>query len=129
MMINNKHHIILDQRPETDFERIEDIGADAIRATRRALHWCDLISGDAAVLLRRELADLRDIVERRSAMTRDARVSLRGFRDTLRAQGQGGPDTTLGPLVAALSDAIEASERVADLLASERHIGLCRGIS
>ena len=129
MMMSNKHHVILDQRPETDFERIEDIGADAIRATRRALDWCDLITGDAAVQLRRELADLRDTVKRRSAMTRDARVSLRGFRDTLQAQGQGGPDTALGPLVAALHDAIEASERVADLLASERHIGRCRGIS
>lgn len=128
MMMSNKHHVILDQRPETDFERIEDIGADAIRATRRALEWCDLISGDAGVQLRRELADLRDIVERRSAMTRDARVSLRGFRDTLRAQGQGGPDTALAPLVSALHDAITASERVADLLASEGHIGRCRGI-
>lgn len=129
MLTNNKHHITLDHKQATDFERIEDIGADAIRATRRALHWCDLITGDAAVLLRRELADLRDIVERRSAMTRDARMSLRAFRDALMAQGQGGPDTTLAPLTAALHDAIDASERVADLLAAERHVGRCRGIS
>ncbi|WP_299847940.1 hypothetical protein [uncultured Paracoccus sp.] len=128
MKIDSRHHVILESKV-TDFERIEDIGADAIRATRRALDWCDLISGDAAVQLRRELADLRDIVERRSAMTRDARVSLRAFRDALMAQGQGGPDTALAPLVSALHDAITASERVADLLASERHIGRCRGIS
>lgn len=128
MKIDSRHRVILESKA-TDFERIEDIGADAIRATRRALDWCDLVSGDAAVQLRRELADLRDIVERRSAMTLDARVSLRAFRDALMAQGQGGPDTALAPLVSALHEAIEASERVADLLASERHIGHCRGIS
>lgn len=128
MKIDSRHHVILEQRPGTDFERIEDIGADAIRAARKALRWCDLITGQAAHHLRRELVDLRKIVECRSAMTRDARISLRAFRDQLMAQGQGGPDTPLGPLVTALDDAITASERVADLLAAERHVGLCRGI-
>lgn len=127
MMISNKHHLTIETRA-TDFERVEDIGADAIRATRTALEWCSRLSGDEAHDFRREIADLRQIVERRSALTRDGRHSLRAFRTILLAQGQDGPDATPSPLVAALSQAFAGSERVADLVAAERHVGHCRGI-
>ena len=127
MLNGNRLNVSLDQKPATDFERLEDIGADAIRSARRAHAWCVQLYGDTATALAREIAELRGIVERRSALTVDGRTGMRLLRDAL-LDREDGVDIAVTKILADLHDAISASERVADLLAAERYVGHCRGI-
>lgn len=129
MMVSNRHHVLVEQKTGTEFERLEDIGASAIAAARKAQAAAQALDGQTTLALRRELDDLRQIAETRAALTRDARHSLRALIALLQERRDAGPATAIEPLLEALHACLAASETVADLLASERHIGRCRGIA
>lgn len=129
MIAPARHHLVLEQKPGTDFERLEDIGASAIAAARHAFARSQALDGNTAHALRRELAELRKIAEDRSALTKDARQHLHDLARLLQDRVEAGNSAALGPVLEALLDCLAASERVADLLAAERYIGRCRGIA
>lgn len=128
MIAPARHQVQLEQAPATDFERLEDIGAAAIAASRCALACVEELDGDTAHALRREIGELRKIVENRSALSNNARQSLRSLALALQARLNVDSVDALGPVLEAVIDCLTASERVADLLAAERHIGRCRGL-
>lgn len=128
MIAPSRHQLFIEQKPTTDFERLEDIGANALVAARHALARCGALDGDIAHALRREIADLRKIAEKRSALTNDARDSLHNLVLTLKDRADVATAAAIGPVLEAVIECLTASERVADLLAAERHIGRCRGI-
>lgn len=129
MIAPSRYQLLVEQKPGTDFERLEDIGADAIAAVRHAHARAQALDGNTAYSLRRELADLGKIAEDRSALTKDARQSLRGLAQTLKDRVDAEISAAIGPVLEAVIECLAASERVADLLAAERHIGRCRGIA
>lgn len=128
MIAPARHQVQLEQSPATDFERLEDIGASAIWASRIALASADALDGNTAHALRRELAELRKIVDDRSALSNNARQSLQNLALGLQARLNAESVEAVGSVLKAVIDCVTASERVADLLAAERHIGRCRGI-
>ncbi|WP_134725981.1 hypothetical protein [Paracoccus luteus] len=128
MIAPARHHLVLEQRPASDFERLEDIGATAIAAARHALARSQAIDGETACALRRGLADLRQIAEDRSALTKDARQHLHDLARVLQDRADAQTSAAIGPVLEALLECLAASEHVADLLASEKYIGRCRGI-
>ena len=128
MIAPSRHQIALEPLPGTDFEQLEDLGADAIAAARAAYARSQALSGNTAVALRRELADLGKIVESRSALTADARASLHGLARALEGRVDAETSAAIGPVLEAVIASLTGSERVADLLAAERYIGRCRGI-
>lgn len=129
MIAPSRHQLLVEQKPGTDFERLEDIGANAIAAARHAHARAKALDGDTAYALRRELDDLRRIAEDRSALTKNARDILHGLARVLKAQVDADTSPAVGPMLEAVIECLTASEKVADLLASERHIGRCRGIA
>lgn len=129
MIAPSRHQFTVEQKPATDFERLEDTGANAIAAARHAHARAKSLDGDTAYALRRELADLGKIAEDRSALTKDARQNLHGLAQALKNRVDADNSAAVGPVLEALFEGLTASERVADLLAAERHIGRCRGIA
>lgn len=123
------HHLVLEQKPATAFEGLEDIGATDIAAARHALPRSQALDGESAFALRRELAELRGIAEDRSALTTNARQHLHDLARLLKDRVETGNSAAIGALLEALLECLTASEQVADLLAAERHIGRCRGIA
>ena len=128
MRSENMHHVTLESQA-TDFERIEVIGADALLAARIALDWIGDLPTEIAVDLHRKIEALRQIVET-NAMLKEP---LRHLVDDLIQQLEARSDeidrshdiASLDPLRSAL----KRSQRVADLITAERHVGRSRGIS
>lgn len=126
MRMENRHHVIIEQMT-SDFERIEVIGADALRAARSA--WASIgdLPTEVAVELRREILDLRKIVET-SAMLKEESRHLIGSLLRQLDDRQERIDVVLRyPLFGHLQEAVKHSQRVADLVTAERHIGKARG--
>ncbi|WP_295046799.1 hypothetical protein [uncultured Paracoccus sp.] len=128
MIAPSRHQLTIEQRPSTDFEKLEDLGANAIAAARHAFARSAALDGATALELRRQIADLRRIAEDRSALTRASRDSLHELARLLKDRADADTAGVVGPVLSALLDCLASSERVADLLAAERHIGACRGI-
>lgn len=129
MIAPSRHQLTVEQTPATDFERLEDISANALLAARHAHARAKALDGNTAYALRRDLDDLRKIAEDRSALTKNARDMLHSLARSLKAQVDADNSAAVGPVLEALFECLTASERVADLLAAERYIGRCRGIA
>lgn len=126
MRSENKHHITLEQI-SSDFERIEVIGADALLAACNAWGSIGDLPTDVAVELHRKIEDLRQIVES-NAMLKEASRHL--VSDLIRELDNRQDQFVLRfPLIDQLRTAVRYSQRVADLIAAERHVGRSRGIS
>jgi hypothetical protein len=127
----NSHRLVVYQpdRRGTDFDRVEDIAADAIAATRAAVAALDDLPYEIFKPFQTHEKILRDAVERRRILTDDIRLVM---EEMLRHLARLDPDDAtaalLERLVGRLRDALEGSHRVADLLAAERDIGWHRGI-
>lgn len=122
MIAPNKYHLIVDLR-KTDFERIETIAADALHAARQALEALE----PTEVLPLSQLRDLRQIVEMRSALTQTSRHLIRDILAQIAERARTDPDHC-GRACDHLTRSLHFANRVADLIAAERHIGHCRGI-
>ena len=128
MRSENMHHVTLESQA-TDFERIEVIGADALLAARIALDWIGDLPTEIAVDLHRKIEALRQIVET-SAMLKDTSRHL--VSDLIRhleaRHHEIDPALQVG-IFDQLRAALRQSQRVADLITAERHVGRSRGIS
>lgn len=128
MRSENMHHVTLELQA-TDFERIEVIGADALLAARIALDWIGDLPTEIAVDLHRKIEALRQIVET-SAMLKDTSRHL--VSDLIRhleaRHHEIDPSLQVG-IFDQLRAALRQSQRVADLITAERHVGRSRGIS
>lgn len=126
MRLENRHHVIVEQMT-SDFERIEVIGAEALRAARGA--WASIgdLPTDVAVELRREIQDLRQIVETNAMLKQESRQLIGGLLRQLNDRQERIAVEMRYPLLGHLQEAIKHSQRVADLVTAERHIGKARG--
>ena len=124
---NHRLALFLDQKMHGDFERIEDILADASRHTRAACEAISHLPYDAFKPLQRWSGDLAKNLEQNSLLTEDFRHAV---RPALREMAKLEPELAPGLIDDAtrhLRDALEASYRVSDLLAAEQAIAKHRG--
>ncbi len=127
----NTHRVVLFQpdaiRP--DFERLEDICADAVAAARTAFEATDRLPHPLFKLIERPLATLAEAVSRRRVLSDDYRFALGDMLRALAAAEIGDAEADLHYLLCtALRDALNLSNRVSDLLAAEKDIGWQRGM-
>ena len=127
MIAPARHHVTL-ETIGTDFERLEDIGADALLAARNAWDLIGTLPGEIAVELKREIADLRKIVESDAMLTETSRHLLRDLIRRLEDLQEGIEPSLYHPLIDCLRGAVRQSQRVADLITAERHVGRARGL-
>lgn len=112
-----------------DFNRIEDIGADAIASARQAMTLLPGLYTEAHNRLAEVTDRIAAHVAKRRLLTEEARVDLETAVNTcLALLGENGEDTVVGAIGEHLQEALDASNRVADLLAAEESIGWHRGI-
>ena len=125
---NNSHRMVLflDQQLHGDYERIEDILANAARHTRAACEAIAQLPYEALKPLQSWVRDLDKHSERRRFLTDDYRHAA---RSALRELARMEPEIASGLIDSAmrnLRDALEASHRVTDLLAAEQEIARSR---
>ena len=126
---SNTHRMVLflDQQLHGDYERIEDILADAARYSRAASEAIAQLPYEALKPIQAWTRDLDKHYERRRFLTDDY---LHAARSALRELARQDPELAPGLIDSAmrnLRDALEASHRVADLLAAEQEIARSRG--
>lgn len=121
-----RHHVTIEQIT-SDFERIEVIGAESLRAARAA--WASIgdLPTEVAVELRREIADLRKIVETNAMLKQESRDLVSILLRLLEDRRERIEFVMQYPLFGHLHEAVKHSQRVADLVTAERHIGKARG--
>jgi hypothetical protein len=128
---DNSHRIVLHQpdRRGTDFERLEDIGADALGAARAALEALAELPYDLFKPLQFHERIMRDAVKHRRMVGQEFRDAVGNLLEAASALPEcEAAHETLDRLNRSLTEALALSHRVADLLAAERDIGLHRGV-
>lgn len=121
-------HFLPEHRP-TDFARIEDIAADAILHARMALSLQSGLYTDAYNTLAAPMMRMTAHVVARRLLTDDARAALGDIVSQCEHLLQSnGDDTVLEAIQLQAQTALDASNRVADLLAAEVSVGRFRGI-
>ena len=125
----NTHRMVLflDQQLHGDYERIEDILANAARHTRAASEAIAQLPYEALKSIQSWVRDLDKHCERRRFLTDDYRHAARSaLRELARLDPELAPGL-IDSAIRSLRDALEASHRVADLLAAEQEIARSRG--
>lgn len=127
----NSHRVVQfnGENPKTDFERLEDIAADGLRALRRALDLLPELPTPVFNGLHAETKALRAHIDRRRLLTDQCRLDLEVCLtriDGMALEDDQAPE--IARLAHLLGQALGASHRVADLLAAEKEIGFHRGI-
>lgn len=121
-------HLFPESR-STDFNRLEDLAADATKHARAALSLQDGLFTEAHNTLAKDMARLTGAVSARRLLTDDARGALEAIvAHCDRLLAEHGDDTVVEALQLQAQAALDASHRVADLLAAEDSIGHFRGI-
>lgn len=120
----NTHRMVLfhDQKMHADFERMEDILADAARHVRTALEAITLLPYESYKPVQGWVGDLTKAAEKRRFLTEDFRHTA---QSALRELAQLDPEQAPGVIdrsMRHLRDALEASHRVNDLLAADQEI-------
>lgn len=128
MKVDNRYHVILESKA-TDFERIEVIGADALLAARIALDWIGDLPTDLSVELHRKIGALRQIVETNAMLKDTSRHLVGDLIRQLEARHNEIDQSLHVGIFDQLRTALRHSQRVADLITAERHVGRARGIS
>ena len=127
MITVNKHHVTLETKT-SDFERIEVIGADALLAARNAWDSIDDLPTDVAVDLDHKIRALRQIVEANAMLKESSRYLVSDLLRHLEARREQIDRSHQFGIFDHLCTALRHSQRVADLITAERHIGRSRGI-
>ena len=127
MITANKHHVTLETKT-SDFERIEVIGADALLAARNALDSIGDLPTDISVELHRKIEGLRQIVETNAMLQGTSRHLVSDLLRQLEARREQIDRSHQFGIFDHLCTALRHSQRVADLITAERHIGRSRGI-
>lgn len=125
----NSHRIVVHQSDlrGTDFERVEDLAADAVAAARGAIRDAEDLPYDAFKPVEQALADLASAVERRRVQNDEFRLAAETALQGLARVEPAEPDAAAFDRVRRrLRDALNLSHRVADLIAAERDIGWLR---
>lgn len=128
MKIDGRYHVLLETNA-TDFERIEVIGADALLAARNAWSAISDLPTDLAVELHRKIEDLRKIVDTNAMLKDTSRHLVSDLIGQLEARCEQIDRSLHFSLIDQLRAALRHSQRVADLITAERHVGRARGIS
>ena len=127
MRSENMHHVTLETKA-SDFEGIEVIGADALLAARIALDWIGDLPTDLSVEFHRKIEGLRQIVETNAMLKDTSRHLVSDLIRHLEARrNEIDPSQDIASLDP-LRTALRHSQRVADLITAERHVGRSRGI-
>lgn len=127
MKVDSRYHVIQESK-STDFERIEVIGADALLAARIALDWIGDLPTDLSVELHRKIEGLRQIVESNAMLKEPSRHLVGDLIRQLEARRNGIDPSLQAGIFDQLRAALRHSQRVADLITAERHVGRSRGI-
>lgn len=128
MRVDSRYHVIMESKA-TDFERIEVIGADALLAARIAWDWIGDLPTEIAVDLHRKIEPLRQIVETSAMLKEPSRHLVSDLIRQLEARNNETDQSLLVGIFDQLRSALKHSQRVADLITAERHVGRARGIS
>lgn len=126
---NHRIALLFPEHTPSDFERLEDLAADAIRAGRSAMQAAQDLPLFEDRALNRSLQTIGESISARKVMNEDFRNAA---EDTLRRLARIDRDEqdaiSFSNLLHTLAKALELSHRVADLLSAEQDIGWNRGI-
>ncbi len=128
MKIDSRYHVMLETKA-ADFELIEVIGADALLAARNAWSAISDLPTDLAVELHRKIEELRQIVETNAMLKDTSRHLVSDLIQHLEARRNEIDQSLQLGIFDQLRTALRHSQRVADLITAERHVGRSRGIS
>ncbi|MBB4212837.1 hypothetical protein EV659_1216 [Rhodothalassium salexigens DSM 2132] len=126
----NTHRVIHIQGEgyRADFDRVEDIAADALADARAAIEVLRGLPYDHFKPLQPRLERLADRVARRKALDDEFRTTCETLlRDLARIDPDDTTARSLDHAMRLLREALNTSHRIADLLAAERDIGRTRG--
>lgn len=127
----NNHRIALFQPDiaRSDFDRIEDIGANAIASARCALSQLEQLPHATLKPIDSLIRTIRTGVDQRRVLTEDFRHdALLVLKHLVREDCSEDISSDLDQSIRCLRDALNYSHRVQDLLAAERDIGRHRGL-
>ncbi|EGJ22916.1 hypothetical protein RSWS8N_12540 [Cereibacter sphaeroides WS8N] len=129
----NNHRVVhfSGDMPRGDFERLEELAADGVAAAREALALVPLLPTPLFNALQPQLMALFPHVERRRLLGERAREELELFvqeMNRLRPEVSEAHEEAFKEIGRLLLASIDASHRVADLVAAEQQIGWLRGI-
>ncbi|ABA81574.1 hypothetical protein GQF56_21725 [Rhodobacter sphaeroides] len=129
----NNHRVVhfTGNEPPRDFERLEEIAADGIAAARDALALLPLLPTHLFNQLHGVAGELLPHVSDRRLLNGRARQHLEAVVEVinrLRLQVDSEDEALFGEIGRNIIAALDASNRVADLLAAEKEIGWLRGI-
>lgn len=127
MKVDARYHVMLEMTA-SDFERFEVIGADALLSARNAWDAISDLPTDIAVDLHRKIEDLRQIVEINAMLKEASRHLISDLLRQLEARREHIERSRQFAIFDHLSTALRQSQRVADLITAERHVGRSRGI-
>lgn len=113
----------------SDFDRVEDLLADALGAAREAVSMGHRLDYGSFKPVQRWLEDIQKQVDLGRLLNDDFRRAAGAVVDSLR-ENQPSPDAgdAQEAMLDRLADAVRLSYRVSDLLAAEKDIGWHRGI-
>ena len=129
--VGNSHRVahFFPQQPVRDFERLEEILADAIAAAREAMARLDTLPQTLWKPIEAEARALRAQIGKRRLLSDDFRHAAEAILRRLARADIPEDAAEIAHLAAhRLRDALNLSHRVADLIAAERDIGWHRGI-
>lgn len=127
----NNHRVVLflPEQSRDDFDHLEELAANGLRAARNALRSLEELKLREDRALYANIAELRETLEQRRLLNDQFRTIAASL---LRRLGLQDPDegTTepLDQIMRDLQEALSLSHRVSDLLAAERDVGWHRGI-
>ena len=125
----SSHRVALFPQPTSDFERLEDMLADAISAARDAVQHAALIDYELYKPIQALMKDVEKQVDLGRLLTDDFRRPCGAAWSSL-SQSRPSADAAAAHehMTDRLATALRLSHRVNDLLAAERDIGWRRGV-
>jgi hypothetical protein len=127
----NTHRVVLFQAPTEppEFERLEEMTADAAGHIRDALALIDALPGDHSYALQGAAKELRWHLDERRVLNDCCQLACDDFLDRVcQIQQELGAHEVLAAIHSKVAAAVRMSRRVGDLLAAEKDVGWHRGL-